>query len=449
MTTSWPKPSADGAQRGSLATSWPAVHLTTLSNGLVVAVAPMAHLHAAAVSVFARVGSRYEDAGDNGLSHLLEHVLFRGCEAYPTSWELNVAAEQVTPGLGGATYRDFSAFDAVCAPDDVPAILDILGAMLGRPLFAGVDLERRVILEEIADEVDERGRDIDVDNLAKRALFPGDPIAFKIGGTPRRLAAFTEQDCRRWHAEHYVGRNMVVVVAGPVQAQEVARAAAAAFGDLPPGTRMPSRVPQVRPDLPAFEYTKASGSQTSIQLAWALPGEASPDWTALLAAQRLLDDGSCARLRQAIVEERCLAYDVSVDLEAYEGVSVMAVEATVSHKNATAVVDGMLEVLEALVRCPPEPEEWERMRRRYFFELSSTVDSPGAVCSWIGLERLQMPHSGIRDRHDRMLALDPAAVARAAERYLSPSRAQLTVVGELDTMSRAALRRRMHRYRRA
>lgn len=445
MTTSWPEASSDVAA----GIGWPSPHRRTLGNGMEVIVSPMPHLHVAAVSVFVRVGSRYETAADNGLSHLLEHVLFRGCDAYPTSWELNVAAERLTPGLGGATYRDFSAFDATCAPHQAGEVLALLGAMLSRPRFDGVDLERRVILEEIADEVDERGRDIDVDNLAKRALFPGDSIAFKIGGTPKRLADFTEADCRRWHAEHYVGRNMVVVVAGPVEVGAVFAAAEEAFGAMPPGVRKPGPLPTVRPDLPAFEYTQATGSQTAIQLAWVVPGESSDDWTALLAAQRLLDDGSCARLRHTIVDERCLAYDVSVDLEAYEGLSLMALEATVSHKNAIAVVDGMVEILASLVTDPPSDDEWARMQSRYAFELRSTVDSPAAVCSWIGLERLQTPHASIADRHDRMVALDRAAVARAASRYLSPSRAQLTVVGDLDALSRTALRRRLHRFRSA
>ncbi|MEZ4268047.1 MAG: pitrilysin family protein [Myxococcota bacterium] len=443
MTMSWPEASKDGAA----AVPWPSTHRRTLGNGLEVVVSPMPHLHVAAVSVFVRVGSRYESAKDNGLSHLLEHVLFRGCEAYPTSWELNVAAERLTPGLGGATYRDFSAFDASCAPERVGEVLRLLGAMLGRPLFEGVDLERRVILEEIADEVDERGRDIDVDNLAKRALFPGDSIAFKIGGTPKLLADFTEADCRRWHAEHYVGRNMVVVVAGPVEVDFVFAAVDAAFGGLEPGARKPGPQPTARPDLPAFEYTQATGSQTTLQFAWVVPGESSEDWTALLAAQRLLDDGSCARLRHTIVDERCLAYDVSVDLEAYEGISLVAIEATVSHKNAIAVVDSVVEILAALVSEPPGEDEWARMQSRYAFELRSTVDSPSAVCSWVGLERLQTPHASITDRHDRMMALDPAEVARVAAHYLSPRRAQLTVVGDLDALSRTALRRRLHRFR--
>lgn len=445
MTTSWPAPSADA----SPPIGWPDSRRRTLANGLEVVVSPMPHLHVAAVSVFVRVGSRFETAEDNGLSHLLEHVLFRGCEAYPTSWEFNLAAERLTPGLGGATYRDFSAFDASCSPARVPEVLALLGAMLSRPRFEGVDLERRVILEEIADEVDERGRDIDVDNLAKRALFPGESIAFKIGGTPKRLAEFTAEDCRRWHAGHYVGRNMVIVVAGPVDAEPIFEAAREAFEPLSPGARATGPAPRPRADLPAFEYTQASGSQTAIQLAWVLPGEASEDWTALLAAQRLLDDGSCARLRHTIVDERCLAYDVSVDLETYEGLSLMAVEATVSHKNALAVVDGMVEILAGLATAPPSADEWARMQARYAFELSSTVDSPSAVCSWIGLERLQVPHASIVDRHERMRALLPDDVVRVAARYLVPARAQLTVVGDLDALTRTALRRRLHRFRSA
>ncbi len=141
------------------------------------------HLSLTSIIMLVRVGSRYEDPADNGLSHLLEHVLFRGCDAYPDTHSLNAAIESVGTALDAATAPDFTTFEAVCLPARVPAMLDIVGSMLGKPHLSGVDVEQRIITEELQDEIDARGRDIDPDNLSKMKLFPGSSMGLKVGGT--------------------------------------------------------------------------------------------------------------------------------------------------------------------------------------------------------------------------------------------------------------------------
>ncbi|MGM0577068.1 MAG: M16 family metallopeptidase [Myxococcota bacterium] len=427
--------------------SWPTPREGRLDGGLRVVVVPAPHLHTASVSVFARVGSRYERPRDNGLSHFLEHVVFRGSEGWPTAWALNEALERAATGVGAATYRDFGAFDATCAPARVPEVLRLFGAMLSAPALNDLELERRIILEEIADEVDERGRDVEVDNVAKLALFPGGGIGHRIGGTPARVRGFDLDDCRRWLESHYGAENMVVAVAGAVDPDAVLEATRGAFAGLRPGPRRdPVDVPP-RGDLPALEYVAHAGSQVEVQLSWVLPGERHEDWPALSMAHRLLEDGTCARLHQGLVDERGLAYDVGADLETYEGRSLLTVEASVSPGNAIALVDATLEIVDALSERPAADAEWTRIRDRLAFELASTVDAPAALCSWYGLRLLHAPHDGPAERWRRLMAVDPAESAESAARHLRPEHLQVTVVGDLDPMARAALRRRIHRLR--
>src|SRR5947209_11057634 len=110
----------------------------------------------------------------------------------------------------------------------------VLGDMLARPLFKEVELEREVILEEILDEVDEDGRDIDVDNLAKRALFPGHPLGLKIAGTKETVGALSEADLRAQHERAYGARNLVLACAGPLSHQQILELAQRHFGRLRP-----------------------------------------------------------------------------------------------------------------------------------------------------------------------------------------------------------------------
>ena len=98
---------------------------------------------------------------------MLEHLFFRGSERYPDSVRMNAAVEAVGGNLNGATMRDSSSYYTSAHPDGIGVALRILGDMLTRPRLVHLDTEKRVILEEMLDEVDERGRDIDVDNLTK------------------------------------------------------------------------------------------------------------------------------------------------------------------------------------------------------------------------------------------------------------------------------------------
>ena len=432
-----------------LLAAWPRAHLDVLSNGLRVVHVPLPHLHTAAVTLYVRVGSRYETPQESGLSHVLEHLLFRGCAAYPAVVSFNEAIETCATGLGASTYRDFGMYDATCAPARVPELLALLGAMLEAPRLSAADLEieRQVILEEIADDVDERGRDVDVDNIAKRGLFGDRGLGLKVGGRPSVVRRLGAADCRAWYERHYGARNMVLVVAGPVPRADAVAWADATLGHLAPGELRRPAAPVTRTKLPALEYVDDAGNQSGVQLSWVVPGEEHEDWPALLLAHRALDDGTSARLRRRIVDEEGLAYHVSADLETYEGVGLFQIDLTLSNGNVLRAVDVTLGLLADLAASPLRDAEWRRLRGRYGFELSASVDSAPAVASWFGLQQLHEPHHGLAERYERVMAVGRDDLGPALRRHLSPSRLQLTVVGSLEPVARAGLRRRLHRLR--
>ncbi|MEC9072518.1 MAG: pitrilysin family protein, partial [Myxococcota bacterium] len=208
---------------------WANPRRVVLNNGLTLLIGTLPHLCTASMGLYVRVGSRYERSGEYGLSHLVEHLLFRGCEGAPTSRALNEAIESLTPGLDASTGREFTALEALCAPEDLHSLLALVGKMVSAPHLADVDAEREIILQEIADEVDPDGRDVDVDNVAKAALFPGDGLGRKIGGDPRSLRRLRREDCLRWLESHYAAENMVLVVVHPDAQAPVADWAEAAF----------------------------------------------------------------------------------------------------------------------------------------------------------------------------------------------------------------------------
>ena len=420
---------------------------TRLENRLTVVTTPLTHLHTVAVSIFVPGGPRHESRSDNGLSHLVEHALFRGCEGYHSAREFNEAIETCSLGLGAATYREFVTFDATCRPDALETLLDLVGAMLKAPTWRDLHIEQRIIVEELQDERDEQGRDIDVDNVAKMTLMPGCGAGRKIGGEISRVKQFRAEDCQRWFERHYGAENMTLSVAGPVTHARVVEAATRAMRSLPTGQAVETPPATIRADLPALEYVSHGGNQTSLQMAWVLPAPTSDDWAGLVAAQRLFDDGSSARLRRRITDDDGLAYHVGTSLEAFTYRALFVVEAELSHGNVLPVIDAVLDEIEGLATQPATEREWARVRDRYSLDIDAAVDVAPEVAYRAGLSTFYDRPADIDELRDRFMALSPQGIADIAARHLRANALQITVVGELDPVDRAGLRRRIHRLR--
>ena len=422
---------------------------SVLANGLSVVSATLDHLHTTSFHLFAPGGPRYEAADDNGLSHLVEHGLFRGCESFPSARAFNEAVESCSLGIGAATYREFVSLDALCAPARLEELLTLVGAMLQAPTWQDIEIEQRIIAQELQDELDEAGRDIDVDNVAKLALMPGCGGGRKIGGDVPRVKGFSAEDCQRWFDACYGAQNLVLSVAGPLSHNAVVSIAEGALGGLKRGEAINAPPLSVRHDLPALEYVNHGGSQTSLQIAWLVPPPGSNDWPALNAVQRLLDDGTCARLRRRITDDDGLAYHVGSGLEAFTERALMVIEADVSHDNVLAVIDAIFEEVLTLATEPVDEGEWKRLRDRYSFDLDLAIDGAAEVSYRLGISAFYGRELTIDRARERFLEVDRDEVRRVVADHLNPARAQISVVGALDPMARAGLRRRLHRLRSA
>src|SRR6476619_2097544 len=118
-----------------------------LPNGLRVVTVELPHLHSASIVMYAKVGSRYESVDDNGLSHFLEHMLFRGTERLPDAYQINHAIEALGGTLYAETGRDYSLYQISLHPESLVAGLELFGEIFRTPTFSEIDVERRIILE--------------------------------------------------------------------------------------------------------------------------------------------------------------------------------------------------------------------------------------------------------------------------------------------------------------
>ncbi|HEY0840013.1 MAG TPA: pitrilysin family protein, partial [Vulgatibacter sp.] len=404
---------------------------SVLPNGLRVVSVETPHLHSAILAVYVRSGSRHEKPELMGISHFLEHMFFRGSERYRDTVEMNARVEDAGGNLNGVTTRDHGYYYTPLHPSRLEVGFDVLGDMLAAPRLVEVDTERQIILEEMLDEVDENGRDVDLDNLSKAMLFGSHGLAHKIAGTPRTVKRIGLDDLRAHHGLMYGARNLVLTCVGPAPHRVVEELAARHFGRLPPGGDPPAEEPFTSPAAgPSVHLVDNEDSQqTELRLNFLAPPEHHEDFPALLLARRILDDGLSSRLPFQVIEKRGLAYALHAGIDTFSDLSILEVEVACAHPKVPTVLKVIGDVLGGFVGDGPTSEELERAKRRYRMGLEFALDSGSDLAGWFGGSELWRPAETFEERVAKVDAVTAADIMRVGSKIVSRANLQLTLVG--------------------
>ncbi len=405
-------------------------HRDVLPSGLRVVTIETPHLHTALLAVYVRTGSRHEMPANNGVSHFLEHLFFRGSEGWPDTVKMNAAVEEVGGNLNGVTTRDHGYYYTPIHPDHLGVGMEIIGDMLTRPRLTDMEVERQIILEEMLDEVDEKGRDIDLDNLSKRLLFPDHPLSLKIAGTRESVSALTHAQVQEHFARHYVAGNLVVTAAGRVKHSEVLALAERAFARLPRGPATTERPPLPAAPGPRLHFVSHDESQTEFRLNFRTVPEQHEDFPALQILRRVMDDGLSSRLPFEIVEKRGLAYSINAGLDAFHDSGIFEIDAASAPEKASRVVEEVLRVLATLCAEEISAEELARAKRRHRMLLEFSEDSPGELAGWFGGTELFRTPESFSQRADLVDAETAAHVREVARRYFTRENLTVVAVGQ-------------------
>ncbi|MFO0610520.1 MAG: pitrilysin family protein [Polyangiales bacterium] len=418
----------------------PQVETATLDNGLSVTTVALPHLHTSVCALFARAGARFERPEDNGLSHFVEHMLYRGTERHPTSLALQTAVEQLGSSLHAETGRDRSLFQLSLPPEELEVAVELLGELMGRPRFADLELERALVLAEVAEDYDEDGVEINVDDVARGALFGADPLGQRVLGPRANIERFTLDDVRRHFAAFYGARNLRLCVAGPVPHARVVDAARRSLAALPAGEAARVTAPARTVPGPTLRLVPDPGAQADLTVLFRAPGERDPAHVALLVLLRVLDGGMSSRLHYQLADQRGLAYSVHASVEPYEDVSLLAVTASAANAKAPAFVRELLAVLDGLREGRVTEAELATAKVRYRYEALASLDDAGAMAEWFGGAALD-PAPSLSRRLEAVAAVSVDDVARAARGVFAPRGMAAAVVGALPKARLAELKR--------
>lgn len=404
----------------------------TVANGLRVVVVEQPFLHAADVSLFVRCGSRHERVPEWGLSHFLEHMMFRGCERHRNSFELAWAFERRGASLNAATWRDHTHYETTAHPTSVGTILELLGEMVTRPLFDGIDTERSIIEEEIQGELDEDGEDVDLNNVSRASIWRGHSMGRRITGSLESIGGIDLDDLRRHHARYYVAQNSVLCVSGRVRADDVFAMAEAAFRSMAEGGRAhDGDAARFSPES-RVALRDSEGSQTCVAITFEAYPDPHDQFAALELLTRVLDDGLGSRLHQNVIERRGLVYDLSTGLDCYADCGVYDIELTVAPRRAATAVAATLETLEELCENGVSRDELELVRARCLNELEYSLDSAAELSSHFGNAALFRTVEPLTAHAEKLRRITPEDLLQVARSVFHSGRLHSTIIGPLE-----------------
>lgn len=350
------------------------VNVTTLSNDLRVATHDMPHLATASLGVWVRCGARYERADLNGISHLLEHMAFKGTERRSA---LRIAEEIETVGgdLNAGTSLETTAYYARVLKDDVGLALDILGDILQNSTFAPdeLDRERDVIIQEIAatnDIPDEVAFD-----LAQACAFPDQSIGRPILGTVDTVNAIARTDLTTYLAEHYRAGDMVICAAGRVDHDQVVAHSERIFSGLKAG---PGDI------APAARYVGGTvdlagpNEQAHVILAFESPALGTDAYFHAQVLAGLLGGGMSSRLFQEIREKRGLCYSIYAFASGFQDTGLFGIHAATGAEQVRELVDLTADELRAIATTGPTIAELARAKAQLKAGIAMILESSSA-----------------------------------------------------------------------
>ncbi|MGQ0561462.1 MAG: M16 family metallopeptidase [Gemmatimonadota bacterium] len=280
-----------------------------LPGGLQVLTEEIPTLRSAAIGVWVRTGSIHEQPAEMGVSHLLEHMVFKGTTRRSTR-DIALVLERLGGSLDAYTTREHTSYQARVLDEHLDTALDVLADLIVNPLLRAHDLEleREVVLEEIS-AVDDTPDDL-VFDLHAELLWAGHPYGYPILGTRETVTRLGEADLKRVHAREYRRPNMVVAAVGNVKHDDVVARIARLFEAAPNGAAAP-RATVIPAAAPLHRHVERSGAQTHIVMGTRTFGHRDARRYAMVLLSSAFGGGMSSRLFQRVREQLGLAYSVS------------------------------------------------------------------------------------------------------------------------------------------
>ncbi len=407
------------------------VKTTRLPNGLTILTEHMPGLRSVSLGIWVRRGSRHEPPALNGISHFIEHTLFKGSNRR-TAHQIATESDRLGGNLDAYTTHELTGFATKVVDTSLPQAFDLLVDLVTNPKFDEVDLKREqgVIIEEmkmIEDTPDEL-----LGELFNAAYFPDQSLGRPIEGTVKTVSSFDRALTAQFHKHNYAPANLVLAAAGNIEHDRLVELAEAAFS----GTQSEAEhaaLPSPSPAAPILIERKSELEQAHLIVAAPWPSAKSDDRYVASMLGTIIGGGTSSRLWQSIREERGLAYSIGAGGSTFTDIGLFAIYAGTSPAHLDEVLDLSMKELRRAVREPVSADELQLAKDQavasVLLSLESSSSRAGALARQEIIHGRRISPDQIIKRIEEVTTEDTLRVAQ--ECFTTPALA-LAALGNLN-----------------
>jgi predicted Zn-dependent peptidase len=407
------------------------IRRTILPNGLTILTERMEHIRSVAMGVWIQTGSRHELPEVNGISHFVEHMVFKGTRSR-TAQRIAREVDAIGGNLDAFTGKETICFNLKVLDEHVPTALDILSDLVLNPVFNNEDIlrERGVILEEI--KMDEDNPDYLVHEIFTQNFWKDHPLGKPILGTKETVRRFEQEILFDYYSKRFSGSNMVFSAAGNLEHDDFVDLVSERFDHLSTAGDQFREIPP-SPSAKITLRNKKALEQVQLCLGVPSPPLAHELRYVTLVLNTVLGGGMSSRLFQTVREERGLAYSIFSDLNPYLDTGSLCVYAGTSSDRCLQVIELIMSEFRRLKSEAMPEEELRRAKDQLKGNIILGLESSMSRMSNLARQEMYFEHFfGVDEIMDKVETVSCEQVMEMANFLFAPEKVALTMLGRLD-----------------
>lgn len=401
-----------------------------LANHLRVVTIPMPGVSSATVLVLIGAGGRYETREKIGLSHFLEHMIFKGTKKRPSAFAISSLVDSVGGENNAFTDKSLTGFYIKVRSDKLSLACDILSDTLQNSLFLPEEIarERGTIIEEI--NMYEDTPMYKIDDVFYQLLYAGHPLGWSVAGTKETVSRITRADFEDYTRKFYQGKDMVLAVAGKVTPEQAAKLAEEFFAGIVVGEKSGPVAFTAKQNQAKVQIESKKTDQAHLYLGFPAFSFFDPDKTVLNVLSAILGGGMSSRLFIQVRERRGLAYYVSSVTDYFAETGLIAARAGLNTQKIAEAIKVILEEFEKIKTGDVSEEELVKAKEFLKGRTTLSLENSRAVAAWYGEKELL--EGKLETPAEVFAKVDAVAledIVRVAKRVFVPEKRNLAIIG--------------------
>ena len=408
------------------------IQTTRLENGLTILTDRMTEVRSATLGFFFNKGSRHEPDELNGISHFIEHAVFKGT-AKRSALDIAIESDRLGGNLDAFTMHEETGFAIKVVDKKINEAFDLLADMLANPLFDEKELrrEQRVIIEEIK-MVEDTPEEFLGEIFAEK-LFPNHPLGLSIAGTPKTVRKFNREVTRAFHEEVFQPANLIIAAAGNIEHRQIVDLAEKFFGFKTKIQNPKSKIQNPEISAPILIKKNKNLEQAHMIIATPFVDARSEKRYAADILANVLGGGTSSRLWQKVREQRGLAYSVGASAVMFQDCGFFSIYAGTSPKQTEEILDISLGEMRSIVSKGITAEELELVKQQSVASILLGLEDSSVRAGT--LARLEMVHGrqiSIEETLQKIEAVSAEEVQELAKEFFQTEKIAFAALGNLN-----------------